>query len=73
MSLLCRFMQAICLSGDVAVLSSKWHLLKRCESCKGTPGVLLQVWHPDKHPDNKEEATERFQKICKGVRLPHAH
>lgn len=27
--------------------------------------VLLQVWHPDKHPDNKEEATERFQKIAK--------
>ncbi len=26
---------------------------------------LLQVWHPDKHPENKEEATDRFQKISK--------
>lgn len=38
----------------------------KCQAvCKVTPGLLLQVWHPDKHPDNKEEATERFQKIAK--------
>ncbi|EIE20889.1 DnaJ-domain-containing protein [Coccomyxa subellipsoidea C-169] len=26
---------------------------------------LAKLWHPDKHPDNQEEAKERFQKISK--------
>jgi len=23
----------------------------------------LQIWHPDKHPENVEEAKQRFQEI----------
>jgi DnaJ-class molecular chaperone len=26
---------------------------------------LAKLWHPDKHPENQEEAKERFQKIQK--------
>ena len=26
---------------------------------------LAKVWHPDKHPNNQEEAKERFQQIQK--------
>ena len=30
-----------------------------------TGDCAMQVWHPDKHPDNQEEAKERFQQISK--------
>lgn len=30
-----------------------------------TPRKLVLKWHPDKHPNNQEEATAKFQAVQK--------